>query len=189
MRRTYRLELCTVLLLFVMAAVGGGCSSTGTSPSASNVAPATSIASPSASARVQELGGFDAAMALLRSKTDFKCVRVADRLIAALTEERKDQLEAQATAAGGPGHFLLPDKGAWVAGQMWIGDAAGAAQAYGAELVGLDNGDAWLVGPRDEELIGFELLLLDVRPDLPLWRLGDLILPQPDNECEEPTSR
>ena len=54
---------------------------------------------------------------------------------------------------------------------------------YGADLVGLDNGIAWLVGRRDGELIGFELHQLDVGSDLSVWQVGDLILPQPDSSC------
>jgi hypothetical protein len=122
-------------------------------------------------------------MALLREETGFKCVRVADRDRAAPTQTYKHQLAAQAAAAGGAGHFLLPDEPPWALGQMWIGDAAGAATGYGADLVGLDNGIAWLVGRRDGELIGFELHQLDVGSDLSVWQVGDLILPQPDSSC------
>lgn len=84
-----------------------------------------------------------------------------------------------ATSRGGAGYFLLAGASPWTAGQMWIGDVAGGARAYGAEIVSESPVEAWLIGQRDGQMIGFQLRLLAVAPDLPLWRVGNLVLPQP----------
>lgn len=116
--------------------------------------------------------GFDETI----NRLGFRCAMIVDRYFG-FSGADKAQLAVQATAAGGPSRFLLPDQPAWAPDQMWIGDAAGAVQGYSAELVSSEPDEAWLIGVREGETIGFELRRLEVAPGLSLWHVVDMILP------------